>query len=432
MLAHEWKNAAPDRGAVTALAANGLQYRIIDTADPSVFDPYLQAEMRGFLAGEQSDEQLAGARKGIAFRRFTGVYDPASLETAQPVGTVNSWITDLALPGGRCIPMWAISGVTVAPTHRRRGIARAMLKGELRTAAEAGVAIAGRLHHRVGGDDLCTIRILACDLRRELVDRDQAGPLGGAAAWWPAGLRRSRAPARPARRSARQGSHNPTRRDRGVAGTLATDGGDDARSGERGQAPVRCDTPTATGTLAASRCTGCRRRGRTSPSTTSSFHYLVTDTPDAYAALWRFVLERDLVTVVKAHLRSVDEPVRWIIADQRAATVETTEHGWLRILDVAAVLTARTYAAAGSFVLQVADPLGFAAGTWRLDIDDRGNPSIWASDEPAGVRLSVNALSSIVLGGVGAVTLRHAGVVDADPAVAERIDACSARARRRI
>src|SRR5690606_17609314 len=35
-------------------------------------------------------------------------------------------------------------------------------------------------------------------------------------------------------------------------------------------------------------------------------HFLVSATDDAYAALWRFVLELDLVTRVKVHLRRVD------------------------------------------------------------------------------------------------------------------------------
>ena len=39
--------------------------------------------------------------------------------------------------------MWAISMVTVAATHRRRGIARGLLEGELRAAASAGVPMAG-------------------------------------------------------------------------------------------------------------------------------------------------------------------------------------------------------------------------------------------------------------------------------------------------
>ncbi len=70
----------------------------------------------------------------------------------------------------------------------------------------------------------------------------------------------------------------------------------------------------------------------------------------------------------------MDEPVRWMIADQRAAAGRLGEHGWLRILDVPAVLTTRTYAGPGAFTLTVTDALGFAEGTWRLEIDDGGSP----------------------------------------------------------
>jgi predicted acetyltransferase len=151
--------------------------------------------------------------------------------------------------------------------------------------------------------------------------------------------------------------------------------------------------------------------------------YLLSETPDAYAALWRFALEHDLVSVVKAHLRSTDEPLRWMIADQRAAKVETREHHWLRILDVPATLSARRYASAGSFTLQVADPLGFAEGTWSVSVDADGVAEVTPSDGRADAVLGVDALSSLLLGGVRAVTLREAGLIDAEPSVAIALDA---------
>ena len=46
------------------------------------------------------------------------------------------------MPGGRGIPSSAISAVTVAPTHTRRGIGRAMVEEELRLAASEGVPVA--------------------------------------------------------------------------------------------------------------------------------------------------------------------------------------------------------------------------------------------------------------------------------------------------
>jgi predicted acetyltransferase len=140
-------------------------------------------------------------------------------------------------------------------------------------------------------------------------------------------------------------------------------------------------------------------------------HYLVSETTDAYAALWRFVLEHDLVSVVKAPLRSVDEPLRWMIADQRGATVETTEHGWLRILDVPAVLAARTYAAPSDLTLGITDSLGFAHGVWHLEVDDEGTGVAEPIDASPDVAMGVGELSSILLGGVRALTLHAAGRV---------------------
>ena len=75
--------------------------------------------------------------------------------------------------------------------------------------------------------------------------------------------------------------------------------------------------------------------------------YLLAETDDAYAALWRFFLELDLVGEVRAHELSVDEPLLWMISDQRAATVMVRDHQYVRILDVPAALEARTFGAPG-------------------------------------------------------------------------------------
>ena len=85
----------------------------------------------GFLDGERSDEQVAATRERSGYRRTTGIYDASAPMPDAPVATIASWIGELTVPGGRGIPSCAISAVTVAPTHRRRGIARAMLEGEL-------------------------------------------------------------------------------------------------------------------------------------------------------------------------------------------------------------------------------------------------------------------------------------------------------------
>jgi len=416
----DWKNLPADRASSDAVAANGLEYRVIDTSDPAVFDPFYEAVTRGFLGAEASEEQRGGARESLAFRRFTGVYDPGALNVAQPVSTVDSWVTELTLPGGRGIPMWAISGVTVAPTHRRKGIARAMLEGELRTAADAGVAIAGltvseaTIYGRFGFSpatfganwSIETKRAVWVgprpDGRLDFVPREQLPALFAEVHG------RVRA-SRPGEIEAWPGLW------RRMSGTAA---------GQEGGSKVRgvryADAAGVTRGVAVYRLS---EEGPDFTKHELALHYLVSETDDAYAALWRFVLEHDLVSVVKAELRSVDEPLGWMIADQRGAIVETSEHGWLRILDVPTVLTARTYAAAGSFVLGVSDPLGFADGTWRLDVDDAGNAAVSASDEPADIALSVNALSSVLLGGVRSATLARAGLAAGEPTALAAVDA---------
>ena len=152
-----------------------------------------------------------------------------------------------------------------------------------------------------------------------------------------------------------------------MAGALAPHVGYGARPGGR---PASCAAVRYADAAGTTRGIAVYRLGDEGSDFTKhelELHYLLSETADAYAALWRFALEHDLVSVVKAHLRSVDEPLRWMIADQRGAKVETGEHGWLRILDVPTVLAARAYASPGSFTLRVTDPLGFADGTWQAD-----------------------------------------------------------------
>ncbi|MCU1425119.1 MAG: uncharacterized protein JWM51_1410, partial [Microbacteriaceae bacterium] len=143
--------------------------------------------------------------------------------------------------------------------------------------------------------------------------------------------------------------------------------------------------------------------------------YLASATDDAYATLWRYVLELDLVGEVTAKLRSIDEAFAWQVSDFRAVTkLAQRDHLWTRILDVKAALEARRYSAYGSIVLEVADPLGFAEGRYLLTVADDGTAEVElllgdTPEDAAAIALDVGALSAIYLGGVSAVTLTRAG-----------------------
>src|SRR6478609_10055879 len=134
--------APVDEGSRTRLAATGLEPRLVSFEDENAYANWYQVVARGFLDGERSDAEVAASRERSGHRRMTGIFDPAAPMPAAPVASIASWIGELTVPGGRGIPSCAISAVTVAPTHRRRGIARAMLEGELGAAADAGAPIA--------------------------------------------------------------------------------------------------------------------------------------------------------------------------------------------------------------------------------------------------------------------------------------------------
>ncbi|MFT4260609.1 GNAT family N-acetyltransferase [Microbacterium sp.] len=406
-----------DPRSAERLRASGFDYRVLDAADVAAIDAFSRADARGFLDPEPSREHLDGVRPSLAARRNIGVFETGAAEGALPIATVNSWVTPLTVSGGE-LPMWAISSVTVAATHRRRGIARNLLEGELRAAADAGVPVAGltaseaTIYGRYGFAPAVPVARVAIDTRRagwqaaaapgrlEYVDREQ---LAVDLSELHEGARRARAG---------QISGWPYRWRR-TAG-LADEGGKGAAV--RGVRYLDA-AGVVRGILAyrlAEQADGFRF--------TLTIAQLTTQTDEALRALWGFAVTHDLVTRVEADLRPLDDPIVHLVADQRAVEFTVHDHGWLRVLDVPAVLTARTYRAPLDVVLRVTDPLGFAEGTWRLVVGADGRAEVATTDAAADLSLSVVELSAILVGGVSATHLAAAGRIQADEAVSASVD----------
>jgi predicted acetyltransferase len=85
---------------------------------------------------------------------------------------------------------------------------------------------------------------------------------------------------------------------------------------------------------------------------------------------------------------------------------------WLRVLDPAAALSARTYTYADRIVLGVEDKDGFAQGTFALETAADGTAVCEAVSEPADVTLGADRLASIYLGGFTAGRLAALGLVE--------------------
>ncbi|MCH6230287.1 GNAT family N-acetyltransferase [Microbacterium sp. CFH 31415] len=407
------------------LAEHGLEYRLVPVAGDD-YPQWLQSAARGFQDGERSDEQVASSRERSAYRRVTGVYDSAAPVADAPVGTIASWIGQLTVPGGSALPSCAISAVTVAPTHRRRGIARAMLEGELGVAVSAGAPLAmltvseSTLYGRYGFASAAASASWRIETKR---------------ATWIGPRPDGRVDFIPRQRFRELVAPLHERVRLRVAGEIDVQGGFwDGFAGTTPTAEKAGEKRAVQYTDASGEVRGVAVytvKENHDDFTKASVHvgYLLAETDDAYAALWRFLLELDLVGEVNAGELSVDEPLRWMIADQRAATVTLRDHQYVRILDVPAALEARRYGAPGSLALDVTDVLGLAGGRFLVMVDDdgRGTVSTWpdgaaAPDGVVEVSLGIEELSAAYLGGVSLVTLAAAGRVrSTDAAAAARV-----------
>ena len=151
---------------------------------------------------------------------------------------------------------------------------------------------------------------------------------------------------------------------------------------------------------------------------------LIASTPAAYARLWEYVCRIDLVATVRAANRSVADPLRWLLTDARAVRQRMrADYQWVRLLDVPRMLTARSYPTSGRLVLEVADPLGHAAGRYALEVDQVGATCHRTTEDPD-VAMDVSTLGSLYYGGTGAAELAVAGrLVECRPGAVARCGA---------
>jgi predicted acetyltransferase len=124
-------------------------------------------------------------------------------------------------------------------------------------------------------------------------------------------------------------------------------------------------------------------------------------------ALWRYLAAIDLVATIRAERRSIGDRLPWLLTNRRAALPADLGDGiWVKLLDVAAALEARTYESSGSIVLEVVDADG--RGEDGLPIERRRRVLLDAGPDGARARetqrspeltLSAGALGAAYLGG---------------------------------
>jgi predicted acetyltransferase len=320
---------------------------------------------------------------------------------------------ELTVPG-TIVPMAGITDVSVAPTHRRRGILTELMRNQLTSLHEDQrepvatlYASEGRIYGRFGyglatlrgrqhgplrrlglrpGTDTGTGRVrtvrreVALPAMRELYERLRPGQVG----WlnredvgWSYRL------------------YDPEH-GRGGATALrfALNTEDDGRVSGYAVYSIKADWPDISDNQTAVRIT----------------EIVAADAP-ARASLWSFLVNLDLVGVLERRSAPVDDPTRWQLADPRGLDHRVFDAMWLRIADVDRALAARAYAVEVDVVLAVADPFcPWNEGRWRLSGGPDGATCARTPD-PADLALSSTELGTAYLGGTGLAPLAAAGLV---------------------
>jgi len=113
------------------------------------------------------------------------------------------------------------------------------------------------------------------------------------------------------------------------------------------------------------------------------------------AEIWRYLLDIDWSARTTASLLPVDHSLWWLLATPRNMRPRVGDGLWVRLVDVGEALSARRYGADGTLVFDVVDEFcPWNEGRWRLS----GGRAKRTTAAPQ-LRLDVNALGCAYLGG---------------------------------
>ena len=328
----------------------------------------------------------------------------AAFEDGQIVGGAGAFPFELSVPGGS-LPCAGVTAVGTQPTHRRRGALRSLMDAQLRDVHERGEPIAalwaseetiyGRFGYGVASwagqlsvqhewdafanplEPAGTTRFVTPEEARELfppvydaVRRERPGMTSRSEVWWEERHLRLEEDEKDAPR-------------RFVV--LEADGEPQAYAVYRTRFAFE-------GGLPASRLIVREALGAT---------------PQAAAAIWRFLLDVDWMSVVEVSLAPPDHPLFLLLALPRRAQYRMGDGLWVRVVDLPAALSGRTYGQGGTLVLEVRDAVcGWNDGRWKLE-----DGTCERTDTEPDLALDVSALGSAYLGAVSFTQLRDAGRV---------------------
>jgi predicted acetyltransferase len=353
-----------------------------------------------YFGARATDEQIGRFSQYLPFERMHAAFEDGAI-----IGGAGAFPFEMSVPGGelRCA---GVTVVGVYPTHRRRGALRAMMDAQLRDVHERGEPIAalwaseetiyGRFGYGLASwmGDIALARewnAFAQPIERrgrarfvtaedaatlfppvwEALMRQRAGVFRRTEPWWK--LRRLRMPD--------EEQSNPKR-------FVALELDDEVQA-----YAVYRQHPSWNDGVSAARLEVSEAIGAT---------------PQATAELWRFLLDVDWYATLEASLLPLDHPLLLLMSNPRRLRFRVGDCLWVRLVDVGAALSGRSYVGDGSVVFEVRDAVcPWNEGCWKL----KGGTAA-RTDEAAEIALDVAALGSAYFGAVSFAQLRDAGRLD--------------------
>ena len=298
---------------------------------------------------------------------------------------------------GAVLPMGGLTAVGVLPTHRRRGVLSALLQRHFQDlrewseplsglyAAEAPIygrfgygSAAPQMYWTIDKADTALLPDVSVDTGVELVTHDEAR------ATFPAihdAVRAGR-PGMPDRSAAMWEhwlAHDPPDGRDGMSARYL------ARLGDRGYAVYRATTGDWPKGLP---------RG-----TMEIYEHMAVDTAAA-AGLWRYLFDHDLISTFKVSNRPTDDILPLLLTNPRGLAGWESDGMWLRLIDVPAALSARTYAVSDGLTIGVIDRrLPDNSRSWRVEGGPDGAACTRTAHEPD-LLVDVGDLGGAYLGNV--------------------------------
>ena len=328
------------------------------------------------------------------------------------VGHAAAYTRDLTVPGG-IVPAAHVTLVGVAPTHRRRGLLTRMMKRQLGEIAEAGRepiaalwASETKIYPRYG------YGMAALRLKLEVMTREVRPPEISQDGY--EGRLRLVAPLDAISDFAKV--YEQLRADRTCWSSrderwwkYVLNDPESQRHGATELHGVVHDTPHGPTGYAFWRTLG--KWENHGPNAETRILEVVAADPQAYAALWRFLLTIDLSRTATADYIALDEPLLHMVDEPRRLGGRVVDALWLRVVDLPRALTARRYRCPVDVVLEVTDTLlPQNTGRWRLT-GDADTATCTRTDGPADLACTVLDLGAAYLGGTTLASLAAAGRV---------------------